>query len=60
LRRGVAEHSRGGDTYVRLCLEDTVRRSKHHSAKAIYDTIVQDLRAFATPVDDVSLVVIKR
>jgi serine phosphatase RsbU (regulator of sigma subunit) len=57
---GLAEHSRGGDTYVRLCLEDTVRRSKHHSAKAIYEAIVQDLRAFATPVDDVSLVVIKR
>lgn len=57
---GLAEHSHGDRAYLPLCLEDTIRRSKHQSAKAIYDTVVQDLLAFAPPTDDVSLVVIKR
>jgi len=57
---GLAEHSRAGEAYVPLRFEDTIRRSKHQSARAIYDAVCEDLLAFATPIDDVSLVVIKR
>jgi len=57
---GLAEHSRAGEAYAPLRFEDTIRRSKHQSARAIYDAVIEDLQAFATPVDDVSLVVIKR
>jgi serine phosphatase RsbU (regulator of sigma subunit) len=37
-----------------------MRGAKHLSAAEIVHTIVEDLRAFADPSDDVSLVVLKR
>ena len=57
---GLAEHGRNAETYTSRCLEDTVRRSKHQPAKAIYDAVTRDLVNFAAPGDDLSLVVIKR
>lgn len=57
---GLAEHGHGGEPYVPFHLEETIRRVKHQSAHAIYDAIVQDAFAFAKPIDDVSVVVIKR
>jgi len=57
---GLSEHHRAGDPYAPLHFEDTVRRSKHQSAREIYDAVIEDLLAFETPADDVSVVVIKR
>jgi serine phosphatase RsbU (regulator of sigma subunit) len=57
---GLLEHARGNEPYVPDRLEQTIRRAKHLAATDIVHTIFDDLRAFADPVDDVSLVVIKR
>ena len=57
---GLAEHSRAGEPFVPFHLENTIRRAKRESARAIYDAVVENVLAFARPVDDVSLVVIKR
>jgi serine phosphatase RsbU (regulator of sigma subunit) len=57
---GLQEHTRGDDPYFPDRLEHTIRRAKHLSATDIVRTVLDDLRAFANPVDDVSLVVIKK
>ena len=57
---GLAEHARGNEPYFPGRLEQAVRGAKHLSATDIVHTIIEDLRAFANPVDDVSLVVLKR
>jgi hypothetical protein len=41
-------------------LEQTIRGAKHLPAADIVRTIVEDLKMFADPVDDVSLVVPKK
>ncbi len=57
---GLVEHARGDEHYFPDRLEQTIRGAKHLSATDIVHTIIEDLRGFADPVDDVSLVVIKR
>jgi serine phosphatase RsbU (regulator of sigma subunit) len=57
---GLLEHARGHEPYFPDRLEQTIRGAKHLSATDIVHTITEDLRAFADPVDDVSLVVLKR
>ena len=41
-------------------LEDVIRRANNRSAVDIVHTVFDDLRTFANPIDDVSLVVIKK
>jgi len=57
---GFAEHGDGSRLYVESRLEQLLREVKHLGAQEIFAAIVQDLRAFAEPSDDISLVVIKR
>lgn len=57
---GLAEHSRDGESYLPGPLEEKLRQVHHLTAKDIYRAIKEDLRAFADPSDDISLVVIKR
>jgi serine phosphatase RsbU (regulator of sigma subunit) len=57
---GLQEHKRGDDPYFPDRLEHTIRGAKHLSAIDIVHTVLNDLRTFANPADDVSLVVIKK
>jgi serine phosphatase RsbU (regulator of sigma subunit) len=57
---GLQEHTRGDDPYFPDRLEQTIRGAKHLSAIDIVHTVLSDLRTFANPADDVSLVVIKK
>ena len=57
---GLQEHTRGDDPYFPDRLEHTIRGAKHLSAIDIVHTVLNDLRTFANPADDVSLVVIKK
>jgi serine phosphatase RsbU (regulator of sigma subunit) len=57
---GLQEHTRGDDPYFPDRLEHTIRGAKHLSATDIVHTVLNDLRTFANPADDVSLVVIKK
>jgi len=57
---GLLEHARGNEPYFPSRLEQAIRGAKHLSATDIVHTIVEDVRVFADPVDDVSLVVLKR
>jgi serine phosphatase RsbU (regulator of sigma subunit) len=57
---GLQEHTRGDDPYFPDRLEHTIRRAIHLSAIDIVHTVLDDLRTFANPADDVSLVVIRK
>lgn len=57
---GLVEHTRGGDDYCPVYLEETLRRVKDRTAAEIFEAIKADLLAFAPPGDDVSFVVIKK
>ena len=57
---GLAEHSHAGVDYFPGQLEQKLRDVKYLPAAAIYDAIMADVVAFGTPVDDISLVVVKR
>ena len=57
---GLQEHTRGDDPYFPDRLEHTIRGAKHLSAMDIVHTVLDDLRTFANPADDVSLVAIKK
>ena len=57
---GLQDHEHRGDPYFPGRLEHTIRGAKHLSAIDIVHTVFDDLRAFANPADDVSLVVIKK
>jgi serine phosphatase RsbU (regulator of sigma subunit) len=57
---GLQEHTRGDDPYFPDRLEHTIRGAKHLSAIDIVHTVLNDLRTFASPADDVSLVVIRK
>jgi serine phosphatase RsbU (regulator of sigma subunit) len=57
---GLVEHGGPDARYFPDHLERTLRTVKQRSAREIYDAVVADVRAFAEPSDDVSLVVIKR
>ena len=56
---GLSEHRRGDEPYFPGFLEAALRRVKDQSARGIYDTLREDILAFAPPVDDLSFVVIK-
>ncbi len=57
---GLQEHKSGDDSYFPDRLERTIREAKHLSAIDIVHTVLNDLRTFANPADDVSLVAIKK
>ena len=57
---GLLEHSDGGISFVPACLEQVVRDTKCESASDIVQAITRDMRTFATPTGDISVVVIKR
>jgi serine phosphatase RsbU (regulator of sigma subunit) len=57
---GLVEHGGPDARYFPHHLERTLRTVKQRSAREIYDAVAADVRAFAAPSDDVSLVVIKR
>ena len=56
---GLTEHRRGDDAYAPDVLEAKVRDVKRRDARGIYEAIMEDVVAFAPPVDDISLVVVK-
>ncbi|MBI4886034.1 MAG: serine/threonine-protein phosphatase [Acidobacteria bacterium] len=56
---GLSEHRRENESYFPDRLERKLREVKDGSAREIYEAIQQDLVAFATPADDISLVVVK-
>jgi serine phosphatase RsbU (regulator of sigma subunit) len=55
---GLSEH--GGGAYLSQGLEPCLAASGALTAREIVDRVELDLRAFATPEDDISLVVVKR
>jgi serine phosphatase RsbU (regulator of sigma subunit) len=58
---GLVEHGRKQhNEYFPHQLERKLRDVKHLGAKEIFDAVTEDLRAFADPSDDISIVVIKR
>jgi serine phosphatase RsbU (regulator of sigma subunit) len=57
---GLQEHMRGDEPYFPDRLEQTIRGAKHLSAVDIVHTVLNDVRTFAKPDDDVSLVAIKK
>jgi serine phosphatase RsbU (regulator of sigma subunit) len=56
---GLTDHRRGEEHYAPAALERCVREVKHRDARGIYDSIIDDVTAFAPPTDDISLVVVK-
>jgi serine phosphatase RsbU (regulator of sigma subunit) len=56
---GLTEHEGPDGRYFPGRLEQCVRRVKQFGARQIYDAINADILAFAPPIDDVSVVVIK-
>lgn len=57
---GLREHARGDEQYFPHRLEALLREIKDRSALQMVDAIFEDVRAFARPADDISLVIIKR
>lgn len=56
---GLVEHTRREEEYFPHHLERAVREVKHAGAQQMYDAIMEDVRAFAAPSDDISIVVVK-
>jgi serine phosphatase RsbU (regulator of sigma subunit) len=56
---GLIEHSHGDEPYFPGRLENVLRAVKDQSARDILDAIYEDMLAFNTPSDDISVVVIK-
>ena len=56
---GLTDHRRDDDEYVPRALQAKVREVKHLDAHGIYDAILDDVVTFASPADDISLVVVK-
>ena len=56
---GLSEHRRGDEPYFPGVLEAALRRTKDQPARGIYDSLLEDILAFAPPTDDLSFVVIK-
>ena len=58
---GFSEHMNDfGERFAERRLEEILRRQKGDSAQSIFGTLMEELQGFATPDDDVTLVVIKR
>jgi serine phosphatase RsbU (regulator of sigma subunit) len=56
---GLTDHRRGDDMYFPGRLEDVVRVVKQRNAREVYAAVMEDVQAFATPADDLSLIVVK-
>jgi serine phosphatase RsbU (regulator of sigma subunit) len=56
---GLTDHRRGDEEYAPRWLEAKVREVKRRDARGIYEAIMGDVLDFATPADDISLVVVK-
>jgi serine phosphatase RsbU (regulator of sigma subunit) len=56
---GLTDHRRDEEDYVPRRLEDHLRRVKLETARGIYESILDDMVAFATPADDIGLIVVK-
>ena len=56
---GLVEHARGEEPYFPRHLERAVREVKHAGARQIYEAVMEDVRAYTAPADDISLVVVK-
>jgi len=56
---GLTEHEGPNGRYFPGVLEQKLRDVKHLGARQIYEAIKSDLVAFADPLDDASVVVIK-
>jgi serine phosphatase RsbU (regulator of sigma subunit) len=56
---GLTEHEGPNGRYFPGALEQKLRTVKHLDARHIYEAIKLDLAAFAEPIDDASVVVIK-
>jgi len=58
---GLYEHqNEKGDSYVSQKLEKTLQQIKERSAREIFSYLNQEIMDFAKPMDDISLVVIKK
>ena len=57
---GLTDHRRDDDDYFPDRLEDVLRRVKGLPAQGIFEAIRTDMLDFTQPLDDISLVVIKR
>jgi serine phosphatase RsbU (regulator of sigma subunit) len=57
---GLSEHGREDEPYFPGRLEHKLRDVHHLTAKGIFEAIIEDIRAFSEPIDDISIVVIKR
>jgi serine phosphatase RsbU (regulator of sigma subunit) len=57
---GLTEHARGPESYFPARLEHTLRQVKDETAANMFAAIKEDVLAFNTPSDDISIVVIKR
>jgi serine phosphatase RsbU (regulator of sigma subunit) len=57
---GLLEHARGSEAFFPQHLEQAVREVKQKSAKKIFEAIKMSALDFASPSDDISIVVIKR
>jgi serine phosphatase RsbU (regulator of sigma subunit) len=57
---GLVEHRRPHEDYFPARLEAKLREVHTRSAREIFEAIQDDVRAFKTPSDDISVVVIKR
>ena len=57
---GLADHGQKHDAYFPHHLERKLGEVKHLGAREIFDAVSDDLRTFANPSDDISIVVIKR
>jgi serine phosphatase RsbU (regulator of sigma subunit) len=61
LTDGVSDHQSANEqSFVPGALESTLRQAKYLSAKGIYEEVHKAAAAFSSPVDDMSIVVIKR
>jgi serine phosphatase RsbU (regulator of sigma subunit) len=56
---GLTEHEGASGRYFPGRLEQKLRDVKHQGARQIYEAIMTDVVAFAEPIDDASVVVIK-
>ena len=56
---GLVDHTRREEPYFPHHLERAVRKVKHAGAREIHDAIMEDVRGFTAPSDDISLVVLK-
>ena len=57
---GLAEHCRGHEAYFPGRLEQVLREVKWLGAAEIFEAVMADLLAFSAPVDDISIIVVKR